>query len=70
MKDINLAMIGSGQLFGDIDFVFQRCYTFSLRVIENESQLFTIRSKDFEKVLKTHRDTWVQVEQNCFERNQ
>ena len=69
MTNITLSMMGSGQIYGDIDYVFNRCYTFSLRSVENEAQLFTIRSKDFEKVLRGHRDTWVQVEKICIQRN-
>ena len=69
MSNITLSMLGSGQIFGDIDYVFNRCYTFSLKSVENEAQLYTIRSKDFEKVLRAHRDTWVQVEKICIQRN-
>ena len=55
-------MLGSGQIFGDIDYVFNRCYAYSLKSVENDAQLYTIKSSNFEKVLRAHRDTWVQVE--------
>jgi hypothetical protein len=70
MQNITLAMIGKAQIFGDIDYVFNRCYTFSLKSVENEASIFTIKSKDYEKVLRTHRETWAQVEKNCIEKNQ
>lgn len=70
MQTVTLAMLGQGQLFGDIDFVFQRCYTYQLRVIENDSQVYLVKSKDFEKVLKMHKETWRMVEKSAIERNQ
>jgi signal-transduction protein with cAMP-binding, CBS, and nucleotidyltransferase domain len=70
MHTVTLAMLGQGQLFGDIDFVFQRCYTYQLRVIENDSQVYLVKSKDFEKVIKTHKETWRMVEKSAIERNQ
>ena len=29
-----------------------------------------MRAKDFDKVIKAHRDTWTLVEESCRERNQ
>ncbi len=69
MHTVTLAILGQGQLFGDIDFVFQRCYTYQLRVIENDSQLYIVKSKDFEKVIKAHRETWRTVEKSAIHRN-
>lgn len=56
-------------MYGDIDYVFNRNYAYSLKVTSNVSELYLVRVRDFEKVIKVHKDTWVQAEKNCRERN-
>ncbi len=51
-------MLGQAQVFGDIDFVMNRKYQYTLCVAELDSQIYTIKVKDFEKVLKSNKDTW------------
>jgi CRP-like cAMP-binding protein len=64
-----IATLGQGQVYGDIDYVFNRNYAYSLKVTSNESELYLVRVRDFEKIVRAHRDTWVLVQKNCKERN-
>ena len=50
--------------------MYQRNYTYSLKVAQNDCEIYLVRAKDFDKVIKGHRDTWVMVEESCRERNQ
>lgn len=69
MQNFVIATLGQGQVYGDIDFVFNRNYTYTLKVTSNDSELYLVRVKDFEKVVKGHKETWGYVEKNCKERN-
>ena len=65
-----VAVLGHAQVFGDIDHIYQRNYTYSLRASENNSQIYLMRCVDFEKVIRSHRDSWHGAERSCVERNQ
>eukprot|EP00347_Sterkiella_histriomuscorum_P007045 403350459 len=74
MDDISLmmlqvALLGSGQLFGEIDVVFERNYTYSLYCNSVQNQLYLIKADDFQKLLQNVKGTWQDLEIYCNQKN-
>lgn len=55
---MTVCMLGQGQMFGEMDLVFRRQYQFSLRSIENDSAIYLMDSKDFEKLIRKNKDIY------------
>ena len=65
MSTMSVTQLGSGQVFGDIDLVYNRHYVYSLRATSNDCQLYILKSVDFERLLRNVKYTWTELEECC-----
>ena len=60
-KNVKIALIGRGQVFGDDDVTMQRAYQSSLVCSENDSEVYLMPRSEFFRTFRQNPDVWKRV---------
>lgn len=67
LSNITMGFLGKGNVFGDADIISNRKYMFTLRVKQDGSSLYLLKSDVFFKFFGQYRENFKAIKKSCFE---